>query len=89
MSGALIEAMATGLPSIVTKISGSEDLIISGENGLYTDGNIDDIQTKIFQFYNDEEFTIKAGRNARNFIEENCSTEVVLKQHLELFKKFI
>src|SRR5690554_6799525 len=89
MSGALIEAMATGLPSIVTKISGSEDLIVSRENGLYTDGSIDDIQAKISQFYNDEEFTIRAGRNARNFIEENCSTEVVLKQHLNLFKKFL
>ena len=89
MSGALIEAMATGLPSIVTKISGSEDLIISGENGLYTDGSVEDIQAKISQFYNDKEFTTKTGRNARNFIEENCSTEIVLKKHLDLFKKFI
>lgn len=89
MSGALIEAMSTGLPSIVTKISGSEDLIISGENGLYTDGSIDDIQAKISQFYKDEEFTIRAGGNARKFIEKNCSTEVILQQHLDIFKKFL
>lgn len=89
MSGALVEAMATGLPSIVTEISGSEDLVTPDENGLYTDGTVDDMQIKISQFYNDKEFAIRAGKNARSFIEENCSTEVVLKQHLDLFRKFI
>lgn len=37
MSNALIEAMCLGLPCISTKVSGSEDLIIMGENGLLID----------------------------------------------------
>jgi glycosyltransferase involved in cell wall biosynthesis len=34
---ALLEAMAAGLPSVVTNVSGSQDLITTGENGIVTE----------------------------------------------------
>lgn len=37
MSNALIEAMCLGLPVISTRVSGSEDLILDGVNGLLVD----------------------------------------------------
>lgn len=37
MPNALLEAMACGTPSIATRVSGSEDAIVDGENGLLVD----------------------------------------------------
>jgi glycosyltransferase involved in cell wall biosynthesis len=34
MSNALVEGMACGLPCVATRVSGSEDIITDGVNGL-------------------------------------------------------
>src|SRR5690606_8590047 len=47
MSNALLEAMACGLPAVVTNISGSQDLIENSFNGIYTTGTINDIGNKL------------------------------------------
>ncbi|NGZ90285.1 glycosyltransferase family 4 protein [Psychroflexus maritimus] len=44
MSNALLEAMACGLPALVTPISGSVDLVDDGKNGYYVNNKNDIIQ---------------------------------------------
>lgn len=89
MAGALLEAMACGLPCIVTPISGSKDLVKEGYNGLYTNGQIDDIEVQVRRFYDDAEFRTAAGHRSREIIVSRYSSNKVLQQHLDLFRNAI
>ncbi|MGM0503941.1 MAG: glycosyltransferase family 4 protein [Bacteroidota bacterium] len=86
MSNALLEAMACGIPSVVTPISGSVDLIKHGINGLYTKGDADDISINLLKFVKNKEMINLYSKNALETIKDNYSSEIILKKHLELFK---
>jgi glycosyltransferase involved in cell wall biosynthesis len=88
MAGALLEGMATGLPCVVTKISGSEDLIQDGFNGLYTDGQVDDIAARLLVLIQEETFRLKAGQRCRELILDDYSTQAVLQNYLTLFREY-
>lgn len=85
MSNSLLEAMACGLPSIVTRISGSEDLIKEGENGWFADGSSEDIAKCMMQLLDDRSNYL-LGESARKNIVENYASEIILDKHLRLFE---
>lgn len=88
MSNALLEAMACGLPSLVTPVSGSAELISDNVNGFYV-SNSDDIRNRVLQLYRNPDLTKEFGKNARNLIERNYKSEIILEQHLELFQRHV
>ena len=56
----VLEAMAAGLPAVVTNISGSQDLIRSGENGLVVEpGDIDGMSGALGQILGDDDLRKK------------------------------
>ncbi len=62
----ILEAMASGLPVIVSRCSGSADPVIDGKTGLLTEvADIDDIYRKMKYLYEHKEKTKQMGRNAR------------------------
>lgn len=86
MSNSLLEAMSCGLPAIVTKISGSEDLINDEFNGLFTDGTSEDIANCMMLFI-EEKIDIKQMKlNTRARIEKKHSDAAILNKHIRLFK---
>jgi glycosyltransferase involved in cell wall biosynthesis len=72
MSNSLLEAMACGLAPVVTNVSGAEELIEPGENGLLVP-NEEEPATKfsshIDQLLHDTELCAKMGESARQTIE--------------------
>lgn len=89
MSNSLLEAMSTGLPSLVTNISGSQDLIKDGVNGKYTTGEVEDISNKLEWFINNKNDLQLMGSKSRNLILGSYSDEYVLSRHIEVFKSHI
>ena len=85
MSNSLLEAMACGLPSIVTKISGSEDLIDEGVHGLFTSGEPEDIARCMLTLYSDVN-AHNMGAKAKEKIDREYAAEVIWTKHLKLFK---
>lgn len=64
MPNALIEAMCLGLPCISTRVSGAEDLISNGVNGLLVNNDSKEISEKISVIADNEEFARKIGNEA-------------------------
>jgi len=84
------EAMASGLPVIVTKIAGAADFIIDGLNGLLLSdpGNINDLAAKIELLLSGAELRKTMGERARETVEE-LSWEQVAQKTLEVYNSVL
>lgn len=71
LSVALMEAMASGLPVVCTKIRGNEDLIVHGEDGILIDGSVGNAVQAIDYMVNHpskrREFAACAGRVVKSY----------------------
>lgn len=82
----LMEAMATGLPSIVSSIRGNVDLISNGENGILCANN--DLQCyvdNIEELSKSKNIRTRLGNNAKVFISK-YDYEDVTKQITKIFE---
>ncbi len=80
MSNALIEAMAIGLPVIVTNVSGSEELIVNGINGVIINkGDNVSLIREISRLLNDNEYCDLLGTNAVKSASQLKSSTIIKK----------
>jgi glycosyltransferase involved in cell wall biosynthesis len=72
-SVSLMEALASGLPCLVSDIPGNQEWVREGENGwLFPDGDADALATKILQVYDQRNSLPEIGRAARAVAEERA-----------------
>jgi glycosyltransferase involved in cell wall biosynthesis len=76
---ALLEALATGLPSVGTKVEGIKEIIIDKENGLLSDTTTKDIRAKIMELIKSKKLREKLSKNARKTIVEKYDLQKLLK----------
>ena len=66
-----LEAMASGLPVIVTRVGGMPSLIINGINGFLVEpDNPESVAEKAIELLIDDSLRVKIGKNARETIEK-------------------
>ncbi len=85
MPKTLLEAMSCGLPVIGTRITGIQEVIDDGKNGILCDTDSDSISQAITRLMEDEELKKRLGKNARKTIEERFSLEKLVDKELELY----
>ena len=69
----LLEALASGLPCLVTDIPGNKDWVEEGVNGwLFRDGDVDDLAEKILHAIKSRRSFGKIGKAARKTAEEKA-----------------
>jgi len=84
----LIEAMASGIPVIASKIGGTSEIIKDGENGLLTEpGNSQDLADKLMFLYNNRSATRQYIEMARQDVEERFSLARMSRDYYLLFRK--
>lgn len=86
----ILEAMATGLPVIAFRTSGIPEIIKENETGVLVDlGNIEHFVVEIQRLLNNSEKQQYLGKNARNYVVENFSEEVCMKQYTKIFEEYL
>jgi len=72
-SVSLMEALACGLPCLVSNIPGNQEWVTEGQNGwLFPDGDADALAAKILQIMDQRKSLPKIGRAARAVAEERA-----------------
>jgi len=82
----LIEAMATGLPAIASRISGNQQIVENESNGLLTELNDEhSIAAAMERILNDPQASARMGNRARQQAVERFSNDRVAAMYEELF----
>jgi glycosyltransferase involved in cell wall biosynthesis len=87
MPNALLEAMASGLPSVITPIPGSVDLVRDGEEGIFTDGTLSSLTGALSLYIRSPQLAAAHGTAARARALAHFSARSILERHIALYKR--
>jgi glycosyltransferase involved in cell wall biosynthesis len=84
----VIEAAASGVPALVSRIYGLTDAVLENETGLFHQAaNVADITAGLTQFASDSELRYKLGNAARRRVERHYSQGVLVEKMMDFYKK--
>jgi glycosyltransferase involved in cell wall biosynthesis len=90
MPNALLEAMASGMACVATQVSGSEDLIQHGLNGmLVPPEDYEQMARALITLLRDPELVRKYGFEARHTVEQYYTLNHVTHQYVEVYQNII
>jgi len=89
-SVSLLEALACGMPSIVSDIAGNKEWVEDGVNGwLFHDGNVDDLAEKILYAIKNRRSFNRIGKAARKTAEERADWKLNFGKLLDAYDTVI
>jgi glycosyltransferase involved in cell wall biosynthesis len=87
MSNSLLEAMAVGVPSAVSRIGGNDDLVRHEESGLLVEaGNVAGWSRAIVRLLTDQARARQMGRAARELVEKRFSITAIVDRYVALYE---
>lgn len=87
-SVSLMEALASGLPVLVSNIPSNQEWIKEGENGwLFKVGDVEDLKNKIFAIINQREKLTDIRKQARLTAEKKANWTLNFQKLLEAYQK--
>jgi len=86
MSNALLEAMACGLPVVVTDVGGTEELVDKSNGYIFKAGNSHALSEILKQLHQNKEQIKTLGQNSRKKAEQ-LNWENIARKYLKLFNK--
>lgn len=90
MPNALIEAMACGLPCIATRVSGSEDIITDGRNGLLVEPeNPIEMAEALKRVIEDKSLAQQLAREGHKTVVREYQLAVVVDRCLALYRRLL
>jgi glycosyltransferase involved in cell wall biosynthesis len=88
LSMALVEAMAAGLPIVATEVSGTNQVMISGETGLLVPpGNVERLAQALTQTLSDPSTARAMGAAAQQRVEKYFGARKQAEDNISLYKR--
>lgn len=90
LSNTLLEAMSCGLPVVVTRVSGTREVVEEPGAGLAVDiCDVEALARAIAALALDDSLREQLGRKARAVIEERYSIQAVVRRHELLYERLV
>lgn len=87
---AVLEALATGLPVVTTKVGGIPETIQSGRNGLLVPPfNSKQFSEKILHLLNHPKEAVEMGLKARKTVEKQLDWKIVVKDAMRTYREVL
>ena len=88
MPNAVLEAMASGLPVVATKIAGNEELVVDGETGrLVPTEDVESLQESLKPLLVDAQMREQMGRSAHQRVELSFSWAGVAQNYEDILRR--
>lgn len=89
-SNALLEAMACGVPSVVTRVGGNPEAIADGENGFLVSVEDDAAAAeKLLALLRDPARAVKIGENGRISVQTRFSADVMIQRLISVYRDLL
>jgi glycosyltransferase involved in cell wall biosynthesis len=86
-SVSLMEALACGLPCLVSDIPANQEWVTEGQNGwLFPDGNVDALAAKILAAMEQRKSLPEIGHNARAVAEERADWQKNFQKLIQTYQ---
>ena len=86
----LMEALASGLPCLVSDIPGNKEWVEDGLNGwLFRDGDVDDLAAKILNAIQNRKSFQTIGEAARKTAEEKANWQKNFGKLLQIYERLL
>lgn len=90
MPNIVLESMAAGLPVVVSRVEGTEELIRSGETGLLaTPGSVAEVEQQIEQLLMDREFSTSLAKAAQQAVFKGFTPEAMVYSYEQLYLQLL
>jgi sugar transferase (PEP-CTERM/EpsH1 system associated) len=90
LCNAILEAMATGLPTVATNVGGNPELVREGVTGyLVPRASPDDLANALIQYIDDPQKRALHGRRARQVVERCFGIESMVASYLDLYDSLL
>lgn len=90
ISNTVLEAMASGLPVIATRVGGNTELVLEGETGcLVPSGDPVALARAISQYHQDSTAVYRHGQRARAIIEQQFSMRSMTNGYLAVYDRVL
>ena len=89
-SVALLEAMASGLPVIASKVGGNMETIVDGENGfLFETGDPRNLAENLLRLLTNDVLRVQMSQNSLSIYGKKFSTKIQMENYLKIYESLV